>query len=107
VNVSSIVVIITAFITVVAAMFSTTVFQQMTAFAGGCFAVLVTIALTVSSALQKLQPLPETKVEASKGMSDAQIIGAVKSMRDAGYSDVTVAQSLQIDIAVIEAIPRN
>ncbi|MDU4127979.1 hypothetical protein [Pantoea sp.] len=105
-NISSIVVIVITFITVVGAMVSTTVFQQIIAFAGGCFAVLVTIALTVSSALERLKPAAETKPEGSKGMSDAQIINAVTTMRGTGYNDTTIAEALNIDIAVIEAIPK-
>lgn len=105
-NISSIVVIIITFITVVGAMFSTTVFQQIIAFAGGCFAVLVTIALTISSALEKLKPVTKHELEGTKVMSDAQIISAVTNMRGTGYNDTTIAQALNIDLAVVEAIPK-
>lgn len=39
-------------------------------------------------------------------MSDAQIINAVTTMRGTGYNDTTIAEALNIDIAVIEAIPK-
>ncbi|WP_345829066.1 hypothetical protein AAGR22_19110 [Erwinia sp. HDF1-3R] len=105
-NISSIATIIIAFITVAGAMVSTTVFQQMIAFAGGCFAVLVVIALTVGSAVQKLKPLTDVQPVADDVKNDAQIISEVKSMRFAGYDDATIALSLKIDSAVVEAIPK-
>lgn len=102
-----IVVILIAFITVISATFSATMFQQMITFAGGSFAVLVTIALTISATIQRLKSSTHSNTVLPKLKTDAEIISSVKSMRDAGYNDVIIAQSLQIDSAVVDAIPRS
>ncbi|MBK4727171.1 hypothetical protein [Pantoea agglomerans] len=103
---SSVAVIVTSVITIVLAALSNTAFQQIVIFCGGTFTVLVILALYLIGVIPA-PSLYSKDADSTVQMTDTQIIGAVTSMRSAGYDDALIASSLQIDMAVVDAIPRN
>lgn len=96
---------VTIAITVFGAFAAQTVIHQTATFAGGSFAVLSILAVFVVRKMPESETKEDSYSEKGKsGITDDQIISAVRSMKDAGHSDSSIAATLRVDIDVVKTI---